>query len=183
MRLNARTLVTLAAVLSLMSACAGQPEVTSEASASPVLTGTPNPSGPAPCEPLDLRTPSGDRIDLTGTWRGAQTLVYVRQEANCVWWMALSDYPDEALGSRNMLLYRGNLYPDFTLRGDWMHLMKPSEFPQSGSTTFEIDTDIGGIETIVLRSTEPDFASLADARPYGGVTLTYVGPLPSDGLP
>jgi hypothetical protein len=136
------------------------------------------------CEAIDLRTPSGTRIDLTGTWRGGQTVVYVRQEAGCVWWMALSDWPGEALGSQNMLVFRGNVYPDFTLRGDWMNLVKPTEFPIGGSTTFQIDTDVDGATDVVeLRSLEPDYATFQDATPYGAVTLIYVGPLPSDGIP
>jgi len=47
-----------------------------------------------------------------------------------------------------------------------------------------IDTDVGGAAAAIeLRSLEPDYATFQDARPYAAVTLTYVGPLPNDGIP
>jgi hypothetical protein len=175
------SLAGLALIIATMAlaACSGR-----SASTSPPFSGNgnPSPSGLAPCDPVDIRTSSGTRIDLTGTWRGGQTVVYVRQEADCVWWMALSDYPDEALGSRSILVFRGNIHQDFTLRGEWMALVKPTEWPPRGSTTFEID-DGGATEAVILRSLEPVPMLDVEARPYTSVILTYVGPLPSNGLP
>ena len=187
MQLNRRTLTGPAMIfVIILSGCGSQPAVTSQPSASPALTGSPEESGPAACNPVDIHTPSGARVDLTGTWRGAQTLVYLHQESSCVWWMALSDFPGEAIGSRVMLLYEGNIHSDLTLRGEWMAIVKPLEllWPPRGATTFKIAFDqSGGTEAVVLRSLEPAPLTAIDVRPYTDVTLTRVGPLPPAGLP
>lgn len=181
-----RVLIGLAVAATILSGCGSQPAESGDPSTSPTITGSPEGSGLAACDPVDIRTPSGARIDLTGTWRGAQTLVYLRQESSCVWWMAISDFPGEALGSRILLVFEGNIYSDLTLRGEWMAIVKPLEllWPPRGATTFKIEVDdSGGTEAVVLRSLEPAPLTASDARPYTDVTLTYVGPLPPTGLP
>lgn len=152
-----------------LAACASIPEPSVAPSMSP-----PEPAA-GTCAPIDLRSPSGARIDLTGTWRGGQNVLYVRQDGSCVWWISLSDFPGQELGAQEMVVFRGDLSSDFNLRGEWMSVVRPPFFsdPRHGIVVFEIQLETGaGSETLVLRGT-------SQAGPYQTVTLTYVGPLPA----
>jgi hypothetical protein len=161
-------------------ACAPSPS-------SPSATVTPSTQASAPaaaaCPPIALRLPSGESLDLTGTWRGAQSVVFARQEGSCVWWIALSDFPGQERGSQFMFMFRGEIGTDFMLTGEWIVVVRPGGIGgiagrRHGSVTFEIDTEtLDGEDTVVLRSTT--VAGESGAGPYGSVTLEYVGPLPA----
>lgn len=134
------------------------------------------------CQPIDLRLPSGERIDLTGTWHGAQSVVFIRQEGSCVWWIALSDYPGHELGAQYMVTFRGDLAFDFTLSGEWMYVVPlPGISDQRhGFVRFDVAIEtVAGEETLVLRSTT---TAEQGGGPYGSVTLDYIGPLPAHEL-
>jgi hypothetical protein len=74
--------LTLAAVLAGCAAPSASPEASDGA-----ISGSDEPAA-ATCEPLDLRLPSGEPLDLTGTWLGNDTGLYqVRQSGECVWWV------------------------------------------------------------------------------------------------
>jgi hypothetical protein len=136
----------------------------------------------ADCQPIDLVTAGGHRLDLTGTWRGAVGWHYIRQEGRCVWWVALSDDPNEPPGTQGMVTFRGELASDFTITGEWMSVFRSAFIadPRHGAVTFEIDIVPGsGGETITLRSTLPPYEQ-GGLGPYGGGTeLTYESPLPA----
>jgi len=145
-------------------------------------TSTPSATAAEACAPIDLRLPSGERIDLTGTWHGAQSIVFVRQEGSCVWWIALSDYPGHELGAQYMVMFRGDIALDFTLTGEWMYVVPlPGISNQRrGFVRFDVATEtVAGGETLVLRSTT---TAERGGGPYGSVTLEYVGPLPAHEL-
>lgn len=91
-----------------------------------------------------------------------------------MWWIALSDFPGQEVGAQVMVMFRGALSSDFTLRGEWMSVVRPpfSSDPRHGIVVFEIEFETAaGSETLVLRGT-------SDFGPYQAVTLTHVGPLP-----
>jgi hypothetical protein len=161
------------ALLLVLAACTNGSTPNPSASTGPVAS---NPaSAVAACAPLDLRSPSGARVDLTGTWRGGQNVHYVRQEGGCVWWISLSDFPGQEVGAQVMAMFRGELSSDFTLRGEWMSVVRPPFIsdPRHGIVVFEIEFETGaGSETVILRGT-------SQAGPYQADTLTYVGPLPA----
>jgi hypothetical protein len=64
------------------------------------------------CQPLDLALPSGEPLDLTGSWLGDDLGPYeLRQFGDCLWWV----------GQNLTYTYvlTGTLAPDFTITGRW----------------------------------------------------------------
>jgi len=145
--------VLLGALLAACSASAGltdsEPSATSPAAAA---------AGPA-CKPIDLRTPSGEQIDLTGTWQGYEALHFVRQYGDCVWWEELTTAPeDEPLGQIYRSVFFGRLQTDFTLVGQWADIytgLLPNGAPVIPSNGEAVWTIIiqseGTTEVITLR--------------------------------
>ena len=167
-----------AAVLASCAAPPASPEGSSES----IL---PSPSSLAgsgdDCEPVNLRSPAGERVDLTGTWRGQSAVHYVRQDGSCVWWLAYSNVSTVPSPSQRALVFRGDIAPDFTVTGEWMSLIRPSAITgrRHGPVTFEIEFESsGGSETITLRSTTTSEGQGGTGPYVGGATLTYEGPLP-----
>jgi len=97
--------VITTAVLLLAACSSGTPEDASPIASAEASFG----SAALDCTPLDLRMPNGELIDLTGTWEGGATIHYVRQIGDCVWWIALSDWPDQALGDFYSITFSGHL--------------------------------------------------------------------------
>jgi hypothetical protein len=169
----APSVVATMALLLVLTACKVGSTTSPSASVGPEAS-TPV-SAAAGCAPIDLRSPSGVRVDLTGTWRGGQNVHYVRQDGSCVWWISLSDFPGQEVGAQVMAMFRGELSSDFTLRGEWMSVVRPPAIsdPRRGIVVFEIEFETGaGSESLVLHGT-------SQAGPYQADTLTYVGPLPA----
>lgn len=136
------------------------------------------------CSPIELRTPGGSRVDLTGTWRGRSAIHYVRQSGTCVWWIALSDFPGEPAGSAHSITFHGQLRQDFTLAGEWAFVVRPimPGTPPSNlePVTFSIEFDeVGGEEVVILRGpgAGPNTGGpVVDF--YAAISLERVGPLP-----
>jgi len=87
-------------------------------------TATPEPAAAEECHPLDLRVPSGEPLDLTGSWQGDDLAPYeMRQFGDCLWWV----------GNNPVFTYLGfvHLKPDFTLAGEWATI-SASDVVQSG---------------------------------------------------
>ena len=40
---------------------------------------------PDACQPIDISAPSGERVDLTGTWESGGLLFYIYQDADYPW--------------------------------------------------------------------------------------------------
>ena len=136
------------------------------------------------CTPIELRTPGGSRVDLTGTWRGRSAVHYVRQLESCVWWFALSDLPGEPAGSAFSISFHGHVRQDFTLVGEWAFVVRPVTPGTPASAlepvTFTIDVDVsGGEEALILLGPG---GGIDTGGPvvgfYDAVTLERVGPLP-----
>lgn len=141
-------------------------------SSSPGTSADPDASAEAPqaCSNIDLRTPSGERIDLNGSWAisDRKTIAYVYQSGSCVWWVggfATSETPQEyqfdGLGWRTMV-FRGEIASDFTVSGDWS-TVRGGPTTTWGTATMQITWDGNG-ETITL---EP---------------ITFTGFYPFDGI-
>lgn len=136
------------------------------------------------CAALELRTPQGHRLDLTGTWEGSDTIHYIRQLGDCVWWIALSNWPDQVPGAFYSITFSGHLNADFSVTGEWAVIVIPRSTgespPTEGIVRFTVDiTEENGVETIVL--------SRVGGGPseggYHSATLHYVGPLPPSVTP
>lgn len=143
-------------VLSMLVACArtvGPPG----ASPSPIASAQ---AGFAGCLAIDLRLPSGDRLDLTGTWVGGSTIHHMRQVGDCVWWVGLSNLPGESQGESWLNTFQGHLTSDFTLSGVWadVYTVRLGSLHE-GRTTYRIKlTVVGAADSIVLE--QDDTASL-----------------------
>jgi len=132
-------------------------------------TGDPPRAAPSPtasaeadfagCLPIDLILPSGERLDLTGTWVGGSTIHHVRQAGDCVWWVGISDLPSEAPGESWLNSFQGHLTSDFTLSGIWADVYTVvSGSLHEGRTTYRIVIGVDGADSIVLEQddTLPD---------------------------
>jgi hypothetical protein len=136
------------------------------------------------CAALELRTPQGHRLDLTGTWEGSDTIHYIRQLGDCVWWIALSTWPDQVPGAHYSITFSGHMNADFSVTGGWAMIVIPRGGGEShsseGIVRFTVDiSQESGVETIVL--------SRVGGGPseggYRSATLRYIGPLPPSVAP
>jgi hypothetical protein len=97
-------------------------------------------AAPASCHPLDLRSPDGEQVDLTGAWQGGVTFHEARQSDDCVWWVGFSSWPGDDLGSAWLLTFSGHIAPDFTLSGEWSEIFTAElHAPRNCPATFEIE--------------------------------------------
>lgn len=154
--MTARPVVAALLAAALLAACSASVGPTgSEPSATSSAAAVADPE----CKPIDLRTPSGDQINLTGTWQGYEALHFVRQYGDCVWWEELTTAPeDEPLGHIYRSVFFGRLQTDFTLVGRWADIYTGNlpngapVIPSSGETVWEIVIQSEGTtELITLR--------------------------------
>jgi hypothetical protein len=137
-------------------ALAGLAALTACASPSP----TPTSSGSAGaiseeiCPVLDLRSPSGESLDLTGRWRAYDgATYYVRQYRSCIWLTGFS-VGTGAPGGDHFAPYANalfaNLARDFTFHGYWADTPF-GEGRGLGAVTWEIVYDeVDGEEVVTM---------------------------------
>jgi len=100
----------------MLGACSADTPVPTVTSSASQVPSTPPSQA---CAGGSLLSPGGSRVDLSGAWQGASGSYQVSQIGSCVWWVALSSWPENALGSDWQFVFRGEISPDFTLSGDW----------------------------------------------------------------
>jgi len=162
----------------------------SPAVATPSATHSPVPSPEAAaldCSGGDMRTPSGDLLDLSGTWEGGSTTFYLRQMNRCVWWMGLSAFPNQRAGDCFTNTYDGRLGDDFFLRGEWASIVigggecsgTTQDESTEGFVTLWLDFDCDGCGNIpVIR--DPWYETSSAPSPYFYTSeLRWIGPLPA----
>jgi hypothetical protein len=176
----ARTLPSLAmiGVLVLVGCGAASPAPSGSVSAS-------QPAGAAAaddCQPIDLVSPAGDRLDLTGTWQGGVMVHHIRQTGDCVSWIGYGTWPGTELGEIGTLVFLGRLAPDFSVRGQFtwiVGLVNPNNaygLPGQGRhLVFEVVFDDAGNATRLVRDAPPALEP-SDFEYYD--ELRRVGPLP-----
>jgi hypothetical protein len=75
------------------------------------------------CESIDLRGPSGDHVDLTGTWTGAGASPWnVRQLGNCLFMVGFEQYGSPYSETVFHSMCEAQLRPDFTAPGRCIQL-------------------------------------------------------------
>lgn len=104
------------------------------------------------CPPLSLRMPSGERLNLTGTWLADDFgTYYLTQRASCLHWLGMSPAVGEsAAGDWWTNVYAGRVRTDFSVAGPWADVpyvgYSEGQTPNSGELTLHIgffDDDAG----------------------------------------
>lgn len=116
------------------------------------------------CPPVDLRSPSGTRVALTGVWRSNDLGVYtIHQDRSCLYWMGMSSDPGSERGEFWTNVFIGTVRSDFTVVGRWGDVpYHPNHELERGTMTLRIDFDqSGGPDYPVLRE-------IASTGPFGG---------------
>jgi hypothetical protein len=118
--------VLLGAALSA-TGCGASPALTP----TPALTETPVPAAgnlPPGCDPIELRSPRGASIDLSGTWTtgteeaGNEIRYELRQSGECLWGRGFSAYRGEEPGESFDMVLVGTARSDFTAELDLLEL-------------------------------------------------------------
>lgn len=161
--MSADRMILTALLVVGLSACG-----TSEPSADST-GGEPTPSAATAslCRTLDLRTPSGIRLDLTGTWRAdivtrpgaisAHIVRYVRQFGDCIWWQEMDAEPGRPAGEIYRRLFFGSLEPNFTVVGQFGDVFYVQAFdtagefvvPKFGPAVWKVDITTSGDEEVI----------------------------------
>jgi hypothetical protein len=121
------------------------------------------PPGANECSPVDLRAPSGTRVELTGRWRSSDEGVYdIHQRGSCLYWMGMSHFPGFEPGEHFVNVFIGTVRNDFTIVGRWGDVpFNPNLTTDElfyGSLTLLIDFDESGdVEHPILRVTGGNF--------------------------
>jgi hypothetical protein len=150
---------------------------TSSPSPAATVSGSEAPPPPAACASIDLRTPNGDAVLLTGRWRSPDAgTYYVRQAGSCVWIVGLSEDtgPPGGTGSSGWTnAFLGTLKSDFTLHGEWADVPW-GRATGVGEVSYRMDfADVDGQEGISLWVTDASggFGTGFLAQPVGRADL------------
>jgi hypothetical protein len=108
---------------------------------------------PPGCEPIELRSPTGERIDLDGTWvedaEDTPMVWRIRTEGTCIWGSGeVEDIPyEETREPSSLQILRGHFGTDFTIAGEIV-LLGPEAValppPIWAEVRFDIEVDENG---------------------------------------
>ncbi|MGH2488352.1 MAG: hypothetical protein ACRDFR_01865 [Candidatus Limnocylindria bacterium] len=133
----------------------------------PGPSAAPSATALAECQPLALVLPSGELLDLTGSWQGNDLGPYqLRQFGDCLWWVGQN--------ATFSILFFGRLDADFTITGSWAtvaasdHVIGGVRNPADlyiGTGTLSLEIEVGAEGTNadatlrkVAETDSPDFA-------------------------
>jgi hypothetical protein len=141
------------------------------------------------CQPIDMSLPSGEPLDLTGSWEGNDLGPYqLRQFGDCLWWV----------GQNNILsvLFFGHLRTDFTVRGRWATIAasdhdvggtRNSADLYVGSGVLVLDVVVGedgtNADVSLTRTAIIDSPDFGPGYEYGVTTWTRVDDTPDHPIP
>lgn len=145
------------------------------------------------CPNIDLRSPQGERVDLTGTWgterEGTRGGIYfIRQIGSCVWFAGAFPGPLETddLGPLGFLtvVFHGEVTNDFTISGDWVDVRHLAAGPPGpgGNMDLAIEfTDAGDVRLVYLGGTGVPFVEPGYREQQSWFKISESGeyPLPS----
>lgn len=151
-----RGITLVVAVLGLAACTLGSP------APSAVPSPTPNESpaeASTTCDELNLRTPTGRQLDLTGTWELADVPIVrlVRQIGDCVWWEEFDAVPGEPRAQVYRRVYFGTLQSDLTITGHFGDIFYVSAFDPAGEfcvqlfgrATWRVDITVSGGDDLI----------------------------------
>ena len=109
----------------------------------------------ADCPAINLRSPAGVQVGLTGTWRSNDTgLYYLNKDRACLSWLGQSQYLGEEPGWGWTQVFIGSVHPDFTISGTWNDVpYRHADNLGRGEITLRIEFDDSGpVEQIYLEA-------------------------------
>jgi hypothetical protein len=115
-------------VAALIAACTASPTV--PPSAQPSATASEADEAlPPGCEPINLTSPTGERINLEGTWEGQEMTWWIETAGNCVWGAGLIPSvltaPNASTLPHMVQSLNGYLGSDFVITGEILNLAVP----------------------------------------------------------
>jgi len=131
-----RSLV-VAAVMAALTACASAPAApgASPSYAEPLPSLNPGRGLPPGCETIDLRSPTGERIDLTGEWAGSGELAntieraWLNQIGDCVYGSVLGGaFVRDAEFEASLTNLSGRVGSDFTIDFEVVMVFQDARF-------------------------------------------------------
>lgn len=156
-------LVPLLVVWGCTPATSQSPSVQESAIASEEVAGL-----PPGCQPIELRDPNGERIELDGTWtevgtEGEPTTWWIRTLGDCVWGAGHVEHirPEGDFGARpdHVQSLSGRIGSDFVISGEILWLapfepFTPGSLPRYAALRMLIDFDDAG-EIVLREDREP----------------------------
>jgi hypothetical protein len=120
------------------------------ASPSPAPTGSPG-TATTDCPNIDLRSPAGERVALTGTWvterEGSRAgLYFLHQVGDCVWFAGSLPWPgDDSQGPLGFVtvVFRGRVRSDFSITGDWIDVRQEGLAPLGSGGSISLQIEFG----------------------------------------
>jgi hypothetical protein len=161
------------------------PSPTSE----PTASAAPTAAAAAECPPIDIRTPQGTRIDLTGTWvtgsrlAGDEVFYEVRQSGECLWGRAYSAFEGQEPAELFDILIVGIVRSDFTAEVDLLELRlgNPFGYPSfdraSATLALQFERTADG-ESLVLEIVDLRARRMVEGVPGGRL---FIGTGPTEG--
>jgi len=142
----ARFLVAVWAA-ALLSACGSSP-ASSPSAAEPSASARAQAGLPPGCAPIDLRSPTGERIDLTGEWAGSGVLaweretVWLNQLGDCVYGSVVGGDPLGERGLEGTLTnVSGRIGSDFRVRFEIVIVHQPPVFALGVYSTMDMSIE------------------------------------------
>lgn len=142
-------LLSVSALAALaMSACAAGP-MTSAVSPSAATAGP----AAADCAALDLRSPTGERIALSGTWvterEGTRAgIYYLHQVGECLWFAGSfpppGDNDAQGLLGFQTVVFKGRVRSDFSITGEWIDVRHVGLGPFGAGGTMTLQIEFSG---------------------------------------
>ena len=132
------------------------------------------------CPAVELRTPSGESLELSGRWRANDFGQYfVSQRLSCVHWLGMSPSVDEETpaGSWWTQVFVGRLQSDFTMTGEWGDVPYQWEASQYNAGELDLKVDFydqGGRQWPAFHLVEQ-----RGGQPVGGVDWVLEESLPA----
>jgi hypothetical protein len=138
-------------VTGLLTACAAVPSP-SPSAAEPSASAPVEAGLPPGCETIDLRSPTGERIDLTGEWAGTGILAgesesaWLQQIGDCVYGSVVGSYVTGELSEGTITNLSGRVGVDFRIGFETVIVSQPQFFPLGTYSTMvmRIEWDADG---------------------------------------
>jgi hypothetical protein len=140
------------------------------AQSSTVSPTTSDPGTADACPHIEVRNPSGERIDLNGTWvtelEGFRAgIYYFRQLGTCVWFSGAYPPPaevEEDVGPLGLLtvVFHGSIDPTLRITGDWVDARQqfPGHIGPGGTLELRVEfTDEGETQIVYVGGTGEPF--------------------------